>query len=100
MINNYAEVVDGICVNIIVADSDFISENMPHFILCTDSNPAYIGGTYENGYFYSPQPFPSWSKNDQGNWVPPTPRPIRVKEENPNNEQVLWDEDNLQWVWP
>lgn len=66
MINKYAEVVDGVCVNIIVADSDFVAENMPHLILYTDSNPAYVDGTYENGYFYSPQPFPSWSKNNQG----------------------------------
>jgi len=99
MMNNCAEVVDGICVNIIVADSDWVAENMPHYILYTDSNLAYIDGTYENGYFYPPQPFPSWSKNDQGNWVPPVPKPVRMKEENPNSEQAVWDEENIQWVW-
>lgn len=99
MINNYAEVVDGVCINIIVADSDLVAENMSNLILYTDSNPAHIDGIYENGYFYPPQPFPSWSKDNQGNWVPPIPKPVRVREENPNSEQVIWDEENLQWVW-
>lgn len=99
MINNYAEVVDGVCVNIIVADSDFVEENMPHLVLYTDSNPAYIDGTYENGYFYPPQPFPSWSKNNQGGWNPPVPQPVRTREENPNSQNAIWDEENLQWVW-
>jgi len=55
----------------------------------TDANPAYIGGDYVGGYFYAPQPFPSWTRS-QGKWLPPTPRPMQGYWD--------WDEGTLSWV--
>ena len=38
----------------------------------------------------APQPFPSWTLNeDTTGWEPPTPRP---------EGHVYWDEDTLSWV--
>jgi hypothetical protein len=52
---------------------------------------AGIGYTYDpvNDVFIQPQPYPSWSLNNNFDWQPPTPYP---------NEGVwYWDEENLQW---
>jgi len=54
------------------------------------TNPAFIGGEYIDGYFYSPQPFPSWIRHE-GLWLPPKPRP---DEDNP----YYWDEEAQEWV--
>lgn len=39
--------------------------------------------------FVAPQPYPSWSLNEDRDWCPPAPRPTG---------DVVWDEENLQWV--
>ena len=57
-------------------------------IVYTKDNPAYIGGDYVDGYFYSPQPFPSWTRS-QGLWVPPTPVP--------SDGYYNWNEESLAW---
>ena len=53
---------------------------------------AGIGFTYDavNDVFIAPQPYPSWSLNQNFDWQPPTPRP----------EEGLWrwDEDSLSWL--
>lgn len=42
---------NGIVINIIVAGDDW---NVEGFVEYTDTNPAYIGGTYSNGQFIGP----------------------------------------------
>ena len=53
---------------------------------------AGIGYTYDavNDVFIAPQPFASWSLDDNFDWQAPTPKP----------EKGLWrwDEDNLSWI--
>jgi len=53
---------------------------------------AGIGYTYDadNDVFIAPQPYPSWSLDENFDWQPPTPRP----------EEGLWywDEDSLSWL--
>jgi hypothetical protein len=44
----------------------------------------------ENDVFILPQPYPSWSLDDNFDWQSPTPKPT-------DNEYV-WDEDNLTWI--
>ena len=53
---------------------------------------AGIGFTYDsiNDVFIRPQPYPSWSLNDNFDWQPPTPMPIEGK--------WYWDEDSLTWL--
>ena len=53
---------------------------------------AGIGYSYDavNDVFIAPQPFASWSLDQNFDWQPPTPRP----------EEGLWywDEDSLSWL--
>jgi hypothetical protein len=57
-------------------------------------NYAGIGFTYhpEKENFSSPQPYPSWTLDDQCIWQPPTPRPIGDKLYIWNEETQSWDE--------
>lgn len=54
---------------------------------------AGVGFTYDptDDVFIAPQPFPSWSLDDNHDWQPPTPRPE-------DGQLYYWDEDNQQWV--
>ena len=73
-------------INIIVCNDD--EPETANLITYTDLNPACIGGNYVNGYFYPPQPYPSWTRN-KGNWQAPTPRPAEGF--------WYWNEENLMW---
>jgi hypothetical protein len=78
---------NNIVINISIADDSWDSTGWVEYI---DSNPAFIGGDYVDGYFYSVQPYPSWTRN-QGNWLPPTPMPN-------NDKRYNWDEATTSWV--
>ena len=53
-------------------------------------NYAGIGYTFDGVGFAAPQPFPSWTLNQQSYlWEPPTPRPEGM---------WRWDEDSLSWT--
>jgi hypothetical protein len=53
---------------------------------------AGIGYTYDpiNDVFIAPQPFASWSLDDNFDWQAPTPRPVEGK--------CYWDENTLSWI--
>ena len=53
---------------------------------------AGIGFTYDsvNDVFIVPQPYPSWSLDNNFDWQPPTPRP--------EGFNWYWDEDSLSWL--
>ena len=53
---------------------------------------AGISYTYDavNDVFISPQPYPSWSLDENFDWQPPTPRP--------SEGFWYWDEDTTSWV--
>jgi len=75
-------------INIIVASDDTQENN--NLITYTENNPAFIDGDYIDGYFYSPQPYPSWTR-DNGNWLPPVAHPN-------DGKFYSWDEATLTWV--
>jgi len=54
-------------------------------------NYAGVGYSYdaERDGFVPPQPYPSWSLDEQCRWVPPVPRPEGL---------YRWDESTLSWV--
>jgi len=58
-------------------------------------NFAGIGFTYhpEKENFSAPQPYPSWTLDDQCHWQPPVTRPEGSYTW--NEETQSWDEDNL-----
>lgn len=53
---------------------------------------AGIGYTYDsvNDVFIAPQPFPSWSLDENFDWQAPTPMP--------EGDFWVWDEDSLNWI--
>jgi len=55
---------------------------------------AGIGFTYDavNDVFIAPQPYPSWSLDENFDWQPPTPRPTDGKFYAWNEETQGWDE--------
>jgi len=54
-------------------------------------NYAGVGYNWDGTGFYAPQPYPSWTLNqDTYLWQAPTPRPTEG--------MWIWDEDNLSWT--
>jgi hypothetical protein len=54
---------------------------------------AGVGFTYDTDadVFVAPQPFNSWSLDENHDWQPPTPMPT-------DGKKYAWDEDELAWV--
>lgn len=64
-------------------------QETPRLVAYTNDNPAHIGGDYVDGYFYPPQPFPSWTRS-QGKWAAPVAEPT-------DDQAYAWDEDSGAW---
>jgi hypothetical protein len=74
-------------INISQADDDWSADG---WIEYDETNPAFVGGDFVDGFFYPPQPFASWSR-DQGKWRAPI--------EMPNDGKFYhWDEIEGDWV--
>ncbi len=54
---------------------------------------AGIGDTYDpvNDVFICPQPYPSWTLDDNFDWQPPTPMPT-------DGKRYAWFEPNRVWI--
>ena len=54
---------------------------------------AGIGFTYnaDADVFIDPQPFPSWTLDENHDWQPPVPRPE-------TDDPYFWSEDDMAWV--
>ena len=107
--SHYAKVVNGIVTQVIVADQVWVdsldgtwvqtsynTQGGVHLLGDTAlrKNYAGIGYTYDStrDAFYAPQPFPSWTLNeDSCFWEPPTPMPK-------DDKFYGWDEDSLSWI--
>ena len=83
----FALVENGIVVNVIVADQNFIDSLNGQWIETTGKR-ASIGDIYDGGTFAPIQPYPSWVLID-GTWTPPTPQPPGF---------YHWNEETLTWV--
>ena len=78
---------DNKVINIAIVNDDYVLNT--NEIVYTDDNPAFIDGDYVNGYFYPPQPYPSWTR-ESGIWQAPIPKP--------NDENwYFWNETNQTW---
>jgi len=84
---NYAQIADGIVVNVIVADADFIATQTDKtYVLLSRGG---IGWTFDGTNFIAPQPFASWTLDSNHDWQPPTPKP---------EGKYSWNEAQLKWV--
>jgi hypothetical protein len=83
--NNYAQIVNGKVVNVIVADADFVAQSNLDYVLCTRGG---IGWSFDGTNFIPPQPYPSWTLDENNAWQPPTPKP---------DGDYYWDEDTQTW---
>jgi hypothetical protein len=56
-------------------------------------NYAGIGYNYDpiNDWFYAPQPFSSWTLDEDAKWQAPVPYPT-------DGVMYVWDEDTLDWI--
>jgi hypothetical protein len=109
--SHFARVIDGIVVEVLVAEQDFIDEHSKttegEWIQTSyntyggehpEGNPlrknfAGIGYTYdaERDAFYAPQPYPSWTLNeDSCLWEAPVAYPN-------DGNLYTWNEAQLQW---
>ena len=84
---NYAQIVDGKVVNVIVADADFIATQTDKtYVLCQRGG---IGWSFDGTNLIAPQPYPSWTLDSNFDWQPPTPKP---------DSNSVWNESTLSWV--
>ena len=105
---HYAQIVDGVVTNVIVAEQDFIDTQAGtwvqtsyntyggvHSLGGTPLRKNYAGLDYvydsDRDAFYVPQPYPSWSL-DEGTclWEPPVAHPN-------NGKEYTWNEDTISW---
>jgi hypothetical protein len=107
--SHFAQVIDGVVQQVIVAEQDFINtlENPSQWIQTSYNtrggnhpenrplrkNYAGVGYTYDSqrDAFIPPQPFPSWTMSEETClWNSPTPRP--------NDDKIYtWDETTTSW---
>ena len=118
--SHFAQVVDGIVAQVIVAEQDFINsgavgdpsqwvqtsyntrggvhygpDGQPDGGVALRKNYAGIGYIYdrENDVFYAPQPYPSWQLNTTTwLWAPPIPCPT-------DGKIYEWNETSRSWVY-
>ena len=86
--SNYAQIVNGIVVNVIVADADFVAQSDLDYVLLSRGG---IGWTYDEqaNQFVAPQPYASWTLDENNDWQPPTPKP---------DGNYYWDEATQTWL--
>ena len=86
--SQYAQIVNGVVVNVIVADADFVAQSNLDYVLLSQGG---IGWTYDEqaNQFVAPQPFASWTLDANNDWQPPTPKP---------EGNYAWFEPNKVWV--
>ena len=108
--SHYAKVEDGIVTNVIVADTkEWCEANLGGTWIQTSYNThggvnsreggeaihknyAGLGYTFDGVGFAAPQPYPSWTKNEETYlWEAPTAMPV-------DDKLYSWDEATTSWV--
>ena len=86
--SDYAQIVNGKVVNVIVADAEFVAQSDLDYVLLSRGG---IGWTYDEqaNQFVAPQPFESWTLDENNDWQPPTPKP---------DGDYYWNETTQTWL--
>jgi hypothetical protein len=105
--SHFAKIENGLVTQVIVAEQDFVDTQEGQWVQTSYNtranqhpegkplrgNYAGIGYIYDsvNDVFYAPQPYPSWTLENDWTWKPPV--------EMPNDKKLYkWDEPTLSWV--
>lgn len=75
--NNYALIKDDKVVNVIIAESIQIAEEVSALecVEISEDNIPWIGFLRKNDNWVKPAPFPSWQLDENFDWQPPIPMP-------------------------
>ena len=86
--STYAQIVNSKVVNIIVADAEFVAQSDLNYVLLTRGG---IGYTYDEqaNQFVAPQPYESWTLDENNDWQPPTLKP---------DGDYYWNETTQTWL--
>ena len=100
---------DNIVTQVIVAEQDFINSGLvgDSFLWVQTSYNnnfrkqfATVGGTYDitKNKFIEPQPYPSWTLNDNDDWQPPVAYPADGSTTAGQGKEYTWDEETTNWT--
>lgn len=87
---NYAISDGSTIVNVIVADSKKIAEELSGMTAIETNGSPWMNWTLKNGEWTEPPPYPSWTK-DGDNWVAPVPKPEQ------GGYYYMWNEEKMGW---
>jgi hypothetical protein len=98
--SSYAKIINGVVVNIIIADKSFVDSQDDLYIKCEENGvlTKNILPIPDSKYdadldvFIEPQPYPSWVLNDKYVWEPPVSEP-----EWKEGMTIDWDEESVSW---
>lgn len=90
-----AKIENGLVIDLIAGDYNWAIERLGGDWVNATDKVVGVGYEYTNGEFVepNPQPFPSWTLNEENNWTAPTPYPS-------DGEFYYWDEETLNWIKP
>lgn len=90
-----AKIDNGLVTDIIVGDYNWAIERLGGEWIDITDRVVGVGYEYTNGEFVArnPQPFPSWTLDNDNVWQPPTPYPS-------DGEFYYWSEEELNWIKP
>ncbi len=101
MLSSYAFINNGIVTNIIVCDNpsedllNSFKETYEVELVLEAGKNAVVGGTYDGKKFWHPQPYPSWTKNQESNeWDAPVAYPHI---DDGTAKSYRWNEESLSW---
>ena len=97
--SHFAEIKDGVVQRVIVAEQDFINSGTVgdsfNWVQTSYNHNfrkqfAGVGYSYDKAadVFVAPQPFRSWTLDDNYDWQPPTPKP---------DGNYTWNEETKAW---
>jgi hypothetical protein len=88
--STFAKIENNEVSNIIVAEQDFI-DTLDGSWISVEPKTIGKGWNYDsdNNVFYPPQPYASWTLDENYEWQPPVARP---------EGKCEWDEENTQWI--
>lgn len=102
---SFAKVENGVVTRIAVVTQEFLEANPERYgdaslwvamewgVKNKHGNDGYFYDA-EKELFYAPQPFPSWTLDENYDWQPPKPFPADGSPDNP----YKWNEEELEWV--